>query len=66
MTRVWQTGTGRESAFETARAHERHQLVAQRDQAARTVAQQAVDAEDCRRLLSMLGLDGEPPSAPAH
>jgi hypothetical protein len=64
MTRVWQTGAPRENgAFETARAHERLQLVAQRGQAVRTVARQAVDVEDCRRLLSMLGLDGEPPSA---
>jgi hypothetical protein len=51
-------------AFERARAREQLQQVALRGQAARTVAQQSANADDCRRLLSMLGLDEPSPAVP--
>lgn len=40
-----------------ARAVERIQIAVQNARAARTVAGNAADAEDCGRLLAMLGLD---------
>lgn len=61
MTWEWDTGTRQDNGvFERARANARQRLLVQRGQAARTVAQQAADPDDCRRLLSMLGLDDEP------
>jgi hypothetical protein len=58
-------GTRHENgAFQRARARERLHLLLQRGQAARTVAQQAADADDCHRLLSMLGLDEPSPALP--
>lgn len=42
--------------FAKARALAQRDITIQRDRAARTVASHAVDAEDCSRLLSMLGL----------
>ena len=50
--------------FQRMRAREHLQLIAVRGQAARTVAQQSANADDCRRLLSMLGLDELSPAAP--
>lgn len=44
--------------FAKARAKADLDVLHQRDRAARTVAGQAVDAEDRHRLLAMLGLDG--------
>ena len=65
MIRAGSAGTRHENgAFERARARERLQLIAVRGQAARTVAQQSAGADDCRRLLSMLGLDEPSPAAP--
>ncbi|MHA6795901.1 hypothetical protein ACVGVM_20645 [Pseudonocardia bannensis] len=43
--------------FAHARAAEKLRQAADSDKAARIVAKQAVDAQDCQRLLSMLGLD---------
>jgi hypothetical protein len=43
--------------FQRTRAREQLHLLVLRGQAARTVAKQSADADDCRRLLSMLGLD---------
>jgi len=43
--------------FEQARALERANDKIQHGRAARIVAGHAVDAQDCRRLLAMLGLD---------
>ncbi|MFL6143193.1 MAG: hypothetical protein ACJ72N_15175 [Labedaea sp.] len=58
MIRAWHTGTSREdSSFEKARAQERLETVVMNGKAVRTVAHQAVDANDFRRLVSMLGLD---------
>ena len=58
MIRAWHTGTSREdSSFEKARAQERLETVVTNGKAVRTVAHQAVDADDFRRLVSMLGLD---------
>ena len=63
MIRAWQTGTSREdSSFEKARAQERLVTVVTNGKAVRTVARQAVDADDYRRLVSMLGLDEDPES----
>jgi hypothetical protein len=45
------------SAFAKARAEAALQTTALRGRAVRIVAHQADDADDCRRLLSMLGLD---------
>jgi hypothetical protein len=65
MIRAGYAGTRRENgAFQRARARERLQLLVLRGQAARTVAQQSADADDCRRLLSMLGLDEPSPAGP--
>lgn len=58
MIRARHTGTSREdSSFEKARAQERLETVVTNGKALRTVARQAVDADDFRRLVSMLGLD---------
>lgn len=66
MTWAWHAGTRRENgAFEKARVREQLQLDTMRGQAARTVARQAADVDDCRRLLSMLGLDDRPSRGPA-
>lgn len=63
MIRAWQTGTPREdSSFEKARAQERLVTVVTNGKAVRTVARQAVDADDYRQLVSMLGLDEDPES----
>ncbi|WP_214369271.1 hypothetical protein [Pseudonocardia sp. H11422] len=43
--------------FAEARAAEKIRQAIDNDKAARIVARQAVDAQDCQRLLSMLGLD---------
>lgn len=48
-----------ESEFAKARALAKIDITAQRNRATRTVASQAVDAEDCSRLLAMLGLGTE-------
>jgi len=65
MIRARHAGTRHENGeFQRARARERIQLLALRGQAARTVAQQSADADDCRRLLSMLGLDEPLPAVP--
>lgn len=40
-----------------ARAIENNQLVIERYRAVRTVANHAVDVQDCQHLLAMLGLD---------
>jgi hypothetical protein len=65
MIRAVHAGSRHENgAFQQARARERIRQVALRGQAARTVAQQSVDADDCRRLLSMLGLDEPSPAVP--
>lgn len=65
MIRAGHAGTRREDgAFERARARERLHLLVLRGQAARTVAQQSADADDCRRLLAMLGLDEPSPAVP--
>jgi hypothetical protein len=45
--------------FAKARAQAECQALILRERAVRTIAYQAVDVEDCRRLLSMLGLDGD-------
>jgi hypothetical protein len=47
----------RAGEFAEARAKAEVEASAMRDRAVRTVAEQAVDADDYRRLLSMLGLD---------
>jgi hypothetical protein len=44
--------------FAKARARAESELMVRRVRATRTVAGQAVDGEDCARLLAMLGLDG--------
>jgi hypothetical protein len=44
--------------FRQARADANRAEIVQQAGAARTVVRQAVDAEDCRELLSMLGLQG--------
>jgi hypothetical protein len=60
MIRAWTTGTSHEDgAFEKARAQARLQIEALRGQAVRTVVRHAADAQDCHRLLSMLGLDDD-------
>jgi hypothetical protein len=58
MTWPWQ-GVTLHRAGEFARARDKAEVdaMAMRHRAARTVAEQAVDAADCSRLLSMLGLD---------
>jgi hypothetical protein len=43
-----------------AKAAETDHMAAQNARAARTVAGHAADAEDCSRLLAMLGLDATP------
>jgi hypothetical protein len=66
MIRAGHAGARRENgAFQRARAREQLHLLVLRGQAARTVAQQSADADDCRRLLSMLGLDEPSPAPPA-
>jgi hypothetical protein len=44
------------SQFAKARALAEIDITIQRDRAARTVASHALDANDCHRLLAMLGL----------
>jgi len=46
-------------AFAKARAEAQVKASVMRGQAVRIVAHQSADADDCRRLLSMLGLDEE-------
>ncbi|MGX1807600.1 hypothetical protein ACWIGI_17925 [Nocardia sp. NPDC055321] len=61
MTSVQQSNTADQSEFSTARAAEKAALTKQNALASRTVASHAHDAEDCRYLLEMLGLDGSAP-----
>jgi hypothetical protein len=56
VTPAWHT-THEYGEFAKARAHAEHEALILRGRAVRTVAYQSVDADDCRRLLSMLGLD---------
>ena len=56
MTQAWQT-THEHGEFARARAHAEHTTLVLRGRAVRTVAYRSMDAEDCRLLLSMLGLD---------
>jgi hypothetical protein len=58
-----QHATERPSGFGDARASAERAEAAQRVQAARLVAGRSLDVEDCRELLSMLGLAA---STPAH
>lgn len=61
MTWARHTSPSRElSQFEKARALAQADITIQHDRAARTVASHAMDAEDCSRLLAMLGLGIEP------
>jgi hypothetical protein len=53
------SSTPQVSAFAKARAEAQLQTTALRGRAVRIVAHQSADADDCRRLLSMLGLDDE-------
>ena len=63
MNRAWQTGAlSADSSFEKARAQERLDTVVTNGKAVRTVAHQAIDADDFRELVSMLGLDQDPES----
>jgi hypothetical protein len=58
MNWAWQSNPPHEEGeFAKSRAKARVDVLAMRDRATRTVAEQSVDADDCRRLLSMLGLD---------
>ncbi|MCP2168029.1 hypothetical protein LX83_004903 [Goodfellowiella coeruleoviolacea] len=64
MTR---TGRGAMADFTEARTATDRSVAAQRFQAARTVADHSLGVDDCRELLSMLGLsDRGPNAAPAH
>lgn len=56
MTQAWHT-THKHGEFAKARAHAEHATLVLRGRAVRTVAFRSMDAEDCRLLLSMLGLD---------
>ncbi|MFI9009079.1 hypothetical protein ACIGNX_17820 [Actinosynnema sp. NPDC053489] len=56
MTHTEAGRTGTAVGFADARAAANRVEAVRRDQAARTVAGNAVDADDCRELLSMLGL----------
>ena len=51
--------------FEQARASERANDKIQNGRAARTVADHAVDVQDCARLLAMLGLEDYGTEGPA-
>ncbi|MFC0436942.1 hypothetical protein [Kutzneria buriramensis] len=53
-----QPGPDRPPGFADARASAEQAEAAQRRQAARLVAGKSLDADDCRELLSMLGLTG--------
>jgi hypothetical protein len=65
MTWPWHGVTlNRAGEFARARARAEVDALAMRDRAVRTVAEQSVDADDYRRLLSMLGLDHEVQSTP--
>jgi hypothetical protein len=55
MTQAWHSAH-EHGEFARARAHAEHAELVLRGRALRTVAYRSVDAEDCRRLLSMLGL----------
>lgn len=60
MNRGWQTDSAPETGtFAKARAEERLRTTALRDRAVRIVAHQSANADDCRSLLAMLGLDEE-------
>lgn len=66
MTWPWhEASLYRSGEFAKARAKAEVDALAMRDRAARTVAQQAVDADDYRRLVSMLGLDRDDVADPA-
>jgi hypothetical protein len=52
------TGTTPRNEFAEARAAERERSELQNDRATRVVAGNAIDAQDCRSLLLMLGLTG--------
>jgi hypothetical protein len=56
MTQPKTNQTRERGQFRQARADASRAEIVQQAGAARTVARQAVDAEDCRELLSMLGL----------
>lgn len=61
MTWAWHSSSPHEDGeFARARAQARVDVLALRGRAVRTVAEQAVDADDFRRLVAMLGLDDEP------
>ena len=60
MTRPMATGPGRGEFSERAE-NARRENTMNNGRAARTVAGHAVDAQDCRLLLEMLGLDTETP-----
>lgn len=53
------SATREQGRFAEARASEKIHCAIQNSKAVRTVADHAIDAEDCRRLLAMLGLDAE-------
>lgn len=55
---TWRETSVPRNEFAQARAAERVRTEMQNDRATRVVAGNAVDAEDCRSLLMMLGLTG--------
>ena len=54
------------SGFGDRSENVRRQHALHNDRAARTVAGRAVDAQDCRTLLEMLGLDADAARAERH
>jgi hypothetical protein len=54
-----ETPTSARSRFSEARAIEQAHSAIQNERATRTVAGHAADAEDCGRLLAMLGLEAQ-------
>ncbi len=57
MLSATETLSGAANEFTQARLDALDNLTAQRTRAARTVAGHSVDVDDCRNLLTMLGLD---------
>jgi len=69
MTRAQASIRHEHGQFARARAVAEIEEGIQRDRAMHTVASHALDAEDCRQLLAMLGLDAStvfPAETPVH
>jgi hypothetical protein len=65
MTRAAHVNTRHEQGqFARARAVAEIEEGIQRDRAVHTVAGHSLDADDCRQLLAMLGLDASQPPRP--